>query len=298
MTTASEAKGIYVTQELTYPEPMIEEQSTSRIWTPSETQRILQISADLGNGHNHQSQLKSKLNHSTSPPSPRQKPPPEPPNHHGHQEPKPHQQHHNLISNTTSGHPTLTQHRHPPNCHQPRPPQQHHKLLTTPPPTVTQPHRSQNRAVAPPTPPPKPKQPKLETGPAQHDPNTRPENHAGVHENRRRRRKRTTPLRSLQQICHIPTDIFSDVSPFLRLPSVNDSRSSCLLFDSSIQFRPFTINDSLSSTLLSIQFASPNHPSKASVQLSYLLPLVLLAFEFRDIDVSPPTSTQSGTNVL
>ncbi|KAK2422611.1 hypothetical protein QL285_033134 [Trifolium repens] len=88
------------------------------------------------------------------------------------------------------------------------------------------------------------------------------------------------------------------VSPFLRLPSVDDSRSSCLLFDSSIQFRPFTINDSLSSTLLSIQFASPNHPSKASVQLSYLLPLVLLAFEFRDIDVSPPTSTQSGTNVL
>ncbi|KAK2390607.1 hypothetical protein QL285_064130 [Trifolium repens] len=79
--------------------------------------------------------------------------------------------------------------------------------------------------------------------------------------------------------------------PFLRLPSVNDSRSSCRFFDSSIQFRPFTINDSLSSTLLFIQFASPNHPSKASVQLSYLLP-------FRDIDVSPPTSTQSGTNVL
>ncbi|WJX51779.1 hypothetical protein P8452_37945 [Trifolium repens] len=43
----------------------------------------------------------------------------------------------------------------------------------------------------------------------------------------------------------------------------------------------------------SIQFASPNHPSKASVQLSYFLPLVLLAFELRDIDVSPPTSTQS-----
>ncbi|WJX57990.1 hypothetical protein P8452_43492 [Trifolium repens] len=43
-----------------------------------------------------------------------------------------------------------------------------------------------------------------------------------------------------------------------------------------------------------LKFASPNHPSKASVQLSYLLPLVLLAFEFRDIDVSPPTSTQSG----
>ena len=31
MTTASEAKGIYVTQELTYSEPMIEEQSTSRL---------------------------------------------------------------------------------------------------------------------------------------------------------------------------------------------------------------------------------------------------------------------------
>ena len=31
MATASEAKGIYVTQELTYIEPMIEEQSTSRI---------------------------------------------------------------------------------------------------------------------------------------------------------------------------------------------------------------------------------------------------------------------------
>ena len=31
MTTASEAKGIYVTQELTYSEPMIEEQSTSRV---------------------------------------------------------------------------------------------------------------------------------------------------------------------------------------------------------------------------------------------------------------------------
>ncbi|KAK2388357.1 hypothetical protein QL285_062048 [Trifolium repens] len=76
------------------------------------------------------------------------------------------------------------------------------------------------------------------------------------------------------------------VYPFLRLPSVNDSRSSCRFFDSSIQFRPFTINDLLSSTLLFIQFASPNHPSKASVQLSYLLP-------FRDIDVSPPTSTQS-----
>jgi hypothetical protein len=31
MTTAPEAKGIYVTQELTESEPMIEEQSTSRL---------------------------------------------------------------------------------------------------------------------------------------------------------------------------------------------------------------------------------------------------------------------------
>ncbi|KAK2379613.1 topless-related protein [Trifolium repens] len=36
----------------------------------------------------------------------------------------------------------------------------------------------------------------------------------------------------------------------------------------------------------------------ASVLLPYLLPLVLLAFEFCDIVVSPPTSTQSGTNSL
>ncbi|KAK2353482.1 hypothetical protein QL285_091098 [Trifolium repens] len=83
------------------------------------------------------------------------------------------------------------------------------------------------------------------------------------------------------------------ISPFLRLPSVNDSLSSCRFFHSVSPFhheRFAFINAS------SIQFASPNHPSKAS--LSYLLPLVLLAFEFRDIDVSSPTSTQSGTNVL
>jgi hypothetical protein len=32
MTRTSEAKGIYVTQELTYTEPMIEEQSTPRLF--------------------------------------------------------------------------------------------------------------------------------------------------------------------------------------------------------------------------------------------------------------------------
>ena len=115
------------------------------------------------------------------------------------------------------------------------------------------------------------------------------------------------------------------VSLFLRFRTVNGSLSSCRFFDSvsplHLQRFPF-INAS------SIQFASPNHPSKASVQvfffasvlvcfknvslnycfpllilslilqLSYLLPLVLLAFEFHDIDVSPPTSTQSGTNLF
>ncbi|KAK2449479.1 hypothetical protein QL285_008672 [Trifolium repens] len=92
-----------------------------------------------------------------------------------------------------------------------------------------------------------------------------------------------------------------------------DSLSSRCFFNSSIQFRPFIspstipfrqrffhsvrFTQSPFKSFSSGLFAASRSFFFASVLLPNLLPLVLLAFEFRDIAVSP-TSTQSAFLLL
>ncbi|WJX57341.1 hypothetical protein P8452_42912 [Trifolium repens] len=78
----------------------------------------------------------------------------------------------------------------------------------------------------------------------------------------------------------------------------NPSTFLCFITNNSVSPFHLAVNDSLSSTLLPFSLRHPitlqklQFRSLRSIQLSYLLPLVLLAFEFCDFAILP-TLTQS-----